>query len=155
MAQEGQMELKMRLLVATCAIAGVACTPAYSYEFGSPGFEQKPGIAINASAGVPPPGVYMFNQAFTYQTNLVGPGNALLNPTGGTTGVQVSAAAAGFLWVPGWMFLGATYDAVLVQPVVMESVGSPVNFQASGVHNTYIVPAELSWKLGDSGFFVK
>lgn len=25
----------------------------------------------------------------------------------------------------------------------------------AGMHNTYLVPAELSWRLGDSGFFVK
>jgi hypothetical protein len=27
--------------------------------------------------------------------------------------------------------------------------------QQSGVHNTYFVPGELSWKLGDSGFAIK
>lgn len=61
----------------------------------------------------------------------------------------------GVLRVPDWTFLGATYDAVLVQPFVMASVGSPVNLQASGVHNTLIIPVELSWKLGDSRFFIK
>ncbi|MDA9529036.1 hypothetical protein ACM42_11535 [Bradyrhizobium sp. CCBAU 25338] len=57
--------------------------------------------------------------------------------------------------MPGWSFLGATYDAVIVQPFVMQSVGSPVNAQAAGVFNTYVVPVELSWKLGASGFVVK
>ena len=69
--------------------------------------------------------------------------------------MQAASAAAGVLWVPGWMFLGATYNAVLVQPFAMDSVGSPVNIQQSGVKNTYIVPAELSWRFGDSGFFLK
>jgi hypothetical protein len=35
------------------------------------------------------------------------------------------------------------------------SVGNPVNAQFAGVHNTYIVPVELSWKLGTSGFQFK
>ncbi len=97
----------------------------------------------------------MFNQAFTFQGNLAGPGTALLNPSGTKTGVQSAVETNGFLFVPGWSFLGATYAAVVVQPFVMASVGNPVNLQLAGVHNTYVVPAELSWKLGDSGFFVK
>jgi hypothetical protein len=43
----------------------------------------------------------------------------------------------------------------VVQPFIMADVGAPVNIQQAGMHNTYIVPGELSWKLGDSGFFVK
>jgi hypothetical protein len=61
----------------------------------------------------------------------------------------------GFLFVPGWTFLGATYDAVIVQPFVMSSAGAPLNTQASGIHNSYFVPVELSWNLGNSGFAVK
>jgi hypothetical protein len=37
----------------------------------------------------------------------------------------------------------------------MGSLGQPFNIQESGVHNTYIVPGELSWKLADTGFFIK
>ena len=132
-----------------------AFTSANAFEQGYPGWAQPGGLTIGGSAGDPPPGVYMFNQALTLQTNLSGPGTALLSPTGNKTGVQVEGAATGFLYVPGWSFLGATYSAVLVQPFIMSSVGSPINQQASGMHNTYLVPAELSWKLGDSGFFVK
>lgn len=148
------------ILKAACSgvaalVIGAAWTSASAYEFGSTGALQKPGITIGGSAGDPPPGIYMFNQVFTYQANLTGPGNALLNPTGTKTGAQAAAEATGLLFVPGWSFLGATYSAVLVQPFVMASVGSPANLQMSGMHNTYIVPAELSWKLGDSGFFVK
>ena len=72
------------------------------------------------------------------------------------TGVQAAVDVQGFLFVPGWTFLGATYDAVIVQPFVMQSVGSPINRASeSGMFNTYIVPVELSWKLGTSGFVVK
>src|ERR1019366_6188732 len=93
---------------------------------------------------------------FTYQANLAGPGTASLNPPGThKTGVQAAVDVQGFLFVPGWTFLGATYDAVIVQPFVMQSVGAPVNAQGSGAFNTYIVPVELSWKLGNSGFAVK
>jgi hypothetical protein len=71
----------------------------------------------------------------------------------------------GFLFVPGWTFLGATYDAVIAQPFGMVSIGQPLSLQAlnnpqpldmfSGGHNTYIAPIELSWKLGTSGVLVK
>jgi hypothetical protein len=69
--------------------------------------------------------------------------------------VQAAVDVQGFLFVPGWTFLGATYDAVIVQPFVMQSLGNPINAQAAGMFNTYIVPVELSWKLGASGFAVK
>nr|WP_249158618.1 transporter [Bradyrhizobium jicamae] len=91
----------------------------------------------------------MFDQFVTAQGSITGPNV----PTGPKT--SVSAAAVGFLFVPGWTFLGATYDAVIVQPAFSSNISAPVNFQAAAVHNTYVVPAELSWKLGDSGFFVK
>jgi hypothetical protein len=116
------------------------------------GAQTKPGVFIGASAGVPPPGIYMFDQVFTYQANLRGPGTAQI---GTKTGEQVAVDVQGFLFVPGWTFLGATYDAVIVQPFVMASVGAPINAQFSGVHNSYFVPVELSWNLGNSGFAVK
>jgi hypothetical protein len=151
---EGEMNLRTVLSGAAFLLAGAALTNANAYELGYPGFMQTPGVTIGASAGLPPPG-YSFNQVFTTQANLVGPGSALLNAGGTKTGVQAAISATGFLFVPGWTFLGGDYSAVLVQPFVMASVGSPVNVQAAGMHNTYIVPAELSWKLGESGFFVK
>ena len=87
----------------------------------------------------------MFNQVFTYQANLAGPGTAALNPPGThKTGVQAAVDVQGFLFVPGWTFLGATYDAVIVPPFVMQSLGVPINAQAAGMFNTYIVPVELS-----------
>ena len=143
------MNMNSKALLAAAGIAAVAFSPAYATEGGD--IATKPGAFIGASAGVPPPGIYMFNQVFTYQTNLVGPGS-----TGGNrTGVQAAVDVQGFLFVPGWTFLGATYDAVLVQPFVMQSLGSPINGQGSGAFNTYIVPVELSWKFWNSGFNVK
>jgi hypothetical protein len=140
------------LLLAAGAIA-LSWSPASAIEaFVNP--QQKPGIFIGASAGVPPPGIYMFNQVFTYQANLTGPGlKALGNNT--HIGDQAAVDIQGFLFVPGWTFLGATYDAVIALPFVMGSLGSPFNIQESGVHNTYIAPIELSWNLGTTGFVVK
>jgi hypothetical protein len=148
------MILNSKTLLAAAGIAAFAFSPAHAIEaLVNP--QGKPGQLIGASAGVPPPGIYMFNQVFTYQANLTGPG---VRPVlGGNTrvGDQATVDVQGFLFVPGWTFLGATYDALIVQPFVTGSLGSPFNVQESGVHNTYLVPVELSWKLADSGFAVK
>src|ERR1700735_4245477 len=146
--------MKSKTLLAAAGIAALAFSPAYATEGGDQ--MTKPGAFIGSSAGVPPPGIYMFNQVFTYQANLTGPGTAALNPPGThKTGVQAAVDVQGFLFVPGWTFLGATYDAVIVQPFVMQSLGNPINLQGSGAFNTYIVPVELSWKFWNSGFNVK
>ncbi|SDS80880.1 SphA family protein [Bradyrhizobium canariense] len=142
------MTLK-RVLVAAAGLS-MCWSAANAYEF-SP-YQQQSGILIGASAGVPPEGIYMFNQFFTYQAKLVGP---VTNAIGNNTGVQAAVDVQGFLFVPGWTFLGATYDAVLATPFTMQSLGSPVNTQAAGMHNTYIAPIELSWKLADTGFRIK
>lgn len=148
------MNRDSKALLAVAGIAVVAFSPAHATEGGAP--MSKGGVLIGASAGVPPPGIYMFDQVFTYQANLVGPGTTALNPPGThKTGVQGAVDVQGFLFVPGWTFLGATYDAVIAQPFVTQSYGSPVNEQQSGMFNTFVAPVELSWKLGGSGFFVK
>ncbi|WP_375779392.1 transporter [Bradyrhizobium sp. ma5] len=131
-----------------------SCLPGQAYEAGYAGAATMPGITIgNASAGIPGPGLYGFSQTFTYQANVVGPGAPVIN--GNQTTARITSTALGMLWVPGWEFLGAKYDAVIVQPVVESDFGAPINVSKAGLKNTYIVPGELSWKLGDSGFFVK
>jgi hypothetical protein len=100
----------------------------------------------------------MFDQVFTYQSQAVGPGADFIKKNlnnGQNTSVNAAVGAAGLFWVPGWTFLGATYDAVIAQPFIMADFGSPFNFSNAGAHNTFVAPIELSWKLGDSGFFVK
>jgi hypothetical protein len=147
----------MKLISKTLVAAGVfalSCSYADAME-GLAAPQSKAGVFIGASAGVPPPGIYMFNQVFTYQSNLTGPGTTTALGGSTKTGVQAAVDIQGFLFVPGWTFLGATYDAVLVQPFVMQTFGDPLNVQQTGMHNTYIVPAELSWKLADSGFAIK
>jgi hypothetical protein len=145
------MRLNSKALLAAAGVFALSWSPAHALEPGAAAQTQA-GVLIGASAGVPPPGIYMFNQVFTDQANLAGPGTAGAT---GKTGVHAEVDVQGFLFVPGWTFLGATYDAVIAQPFVDTSIGTPVNAQFSGVHNTYIVPVELSWKLGASGFAVK
>jgi hypothetical protein len=142
-------KMKSKTLLAAAWIAAFASSPAYANE--GYGAQSKPGVLIGSSAGVPPPGIYMFDQVFTYQANVAGPGN------GGNTriGLQAGVTTQGFVFVPGWTFLGAKYDAVIAQPWEFVSVGTPTNAQLSGMFNTYIAPVELSWKLGTSGFVFK
>jgi hypothetical protein len=62
-----------RTLIATAGVTAMTCTPVHAYEAGQAGWAQKPGITLGgASAGVPPPGLYMIDQLFTYQSNLAG-----------------------------------------------------------------------------------
>lgn len=151
------MKSNSKALLAAAGIAAFAFSPANAYE-GGVAWQSKPGVFIGASAGVPPPGIYMFDQVFTYQSNVAGPATGAI---GNKNGVQAAVDVQGFLFVPGWTFLGATYDAVIVQPFGMVSVGQPLSLSPtqidmfSGVHNTYFVPVELSWKLGTSGFVFK
>jgi hypothetical protein len=146
------MKTNSKALLAAAGIAAFAFSPACATEGGA--FLSSPGGAIGASAGVPPPGLYMINQVFTYQANLVGPGTAAIDRPGQKTGVTAEGDVQIFLFVPGWTFLGGTYDAAIALPFVSQGDGSPVNAQFSGVYNTVFV-SELSWKLGTSGFEVK
>src|ERR1700745_779119 len=114
----------------------LSSTPGYARESGAL-ISTKPGALIGASAGVPPPGIYMFNQVVTVQPTPRGPGVNTLRGGNTHVGVQAAVAVQGFLFVPGWTFLGATYDAVVVQPFVMQSIGSPINVQQAGMFNTY------------------
>jgi hypothetical protein len=152
MAVSGKLrELAIGAVAGTLAMA--ASWQAQAFESGYPGWAQQPGITLGGgTAAMPPPGIYMFDQLFTYQAKLVGPGTA---PFPNTIPSHGTLLTNGFIFVPGWTFLGATYDALIVQPWEKADVGAPVNISPSGIHNTLIVPGELSWKLGDSGFFIK
>ncbi len=153
------MNFSTKALLAAAGLTAFAFSPANAYEAGSPGWQTKPGVYIGSSAGVPPPGIYMVNQVFTYQTNLVGPGTTNLG-LGSHNGVAAAVDVQAFLFVPGWTFLGGTYDFVVAQPWVMFDISGPLNLNpavvsaAGGMHNTFVAN-ELSWKLGTSGFVVK
>jgi hypothetical protein len=148
------MKSIIKALLAAAGIAAFGFSPAHAYDQAGQTAQTPGGIFIGASAGVPPPGIYMFNQVFTFQSNLVGP---LINSIGNPrVGVQAAVDIQGFLFVPGWTFLGATYDALIVVPWEMVSFGQPFNVQAAGMFNTYIVPVELAWtKIGGTGFAFK
>ena len=80
-------------------------TSASSYESGYPGAQVQPGIALGGTtASAPPPGIYMFNQAFTYQANLVGPGAPKVG--GAPTPVNVNSGVVGFIFFAWLEFLG-------------------------------------------------
>src|ERR1700753_1525734 len=137
------MKLISKTLVAAAAFA-LSCSYADAME-GSVAPQSKAGVFLGASAGVPPPGIYMFNQVFTYQSNLSGPGTTTALGGSTKTGVQAAVDIQGFLFVPGATFLGVSYDALIVQPFVMQTFGDPINEQQTGMHNTYVVPVELAW----------
>src|SRR6202522_2601561 len=107
----GHMKSNIKTLLAAAGLAAFAFSPADAYE-GGVQWQSKPGIFIGASAGVPPPGIYMFNQVFTYQANLTGPGTGPSLGNNTKVGSQSAVDVEGFLFVPGWTFLGATYDAL-------------------------------------------
>jgi carbon monoxide dehydrogenase subunit G len=138
----GDRTLKKSLIAAAAIAATAASTPAAAYEFGYAGWAQKPGITLGGgTAADPPPGLYSFNQVFTYQANIVGPGAP--NVGGVATPVHAAVEASGLLWVPGWTFLGATYDAVIVQPWIMADValtGPPTPERADGVIKVRLGP---------------
>lgn len=140
---------------ATMTLAAVACLPttASAYEFGYPGASLPAGVDILNVAASPPPGFYAFSEVYTSQNHEVGPGAP--NVGGTPTGVHVAGAAAGILYSASWTLFGAHYSARFVQPFSMVDAGAPLNAQKSGVRNTYLSPLELSWKLGDTGLFVK
>lgn len=150
------MVLRNSLIAAVGLAMGVGAMSgdANAYEFGFAGSAQKPGITFGgSSAAAPPPGVYMFEQFFDYQAKIVGPGAP--NVGGKQTTVSAASPIVGLLWVPGWTILGATYNAVIVQPWVFTDIGAPIDVGYAGGHNTYVAPIELSWRFGDSGFFAK
>jgi hypothetical protein len=148
------MILNKASIAAAALMLTATWTTADAYEAGWVQWEQKPGITLGGgTAGAPSAGLYMFQQFSTYQAKITGP--SAPNIGGSATQVHIAVESTGFLIAPGWTFLGATYNAVIVQPVMMASVGAPANFAPAGMHNTYIVPVELSWKLADTGFFVK
>ncbi|MDR3464318.1 MAG: transporter [Xanthobacteraceae bacterium] len=132
-------KLTARALLGGVALITVGVGQAFAYEPGE-SWAQKPGATLGAAAEAPPPGLYMIDQAFTYQSVLVG--------VPGQPAVHANVGVTGFLFSPGWTFLGGTYTAVAVQPFV--DLGTPGGAVA-GIHNTFISPVQLTWKLGDFG----
>jgi len=140
-------KLTARALLGAAALITAGIGQASAYEPGGPSWAQKPGATLGAAAEAPPPGMYMIDQVFTYQSVLTGPaGKAIGEPA-----VHANVGVTGFLFAPGWTFLGGTYTAVVVQPFVDLGIAAPVGVTVAGLHNTFINPIQLTWKLGDFG----
>ena len=143
-----------RLLGAAVLLLASTLRPGAALEPGQ-ATQTKSGIAVGLAAAPAPAGIYLVNHNFHYDFQLTGPGvnTAPSAPPGRATVVDV-----GFLWVPGWTFLGATYSAYVSFPFVAQSIdGAPsggfsgVSF--AGIHNTFIAPLRLQWSLGNGFFF--
>lgn len=138
-----------RTITALGALAAAAWGgQAYALEPGSAD-PHLPGVSDGVPAGaLPPPGFYFVNTLAyndgTVQTNA---GNPL--PINATAWIEIP----GVTWVTPLHFLGASYAVAIAQPVVTLAVtagGATTN--KTGVFNTVIVPAIVSWHL-PAGFF--
>lgn len=140
---------------ASAAIALFCCAPtiASAYEFGYPGASLPAGVDILNVAASPPPGFYSFSEVYTSQTSYVGPGAPKAG--GVAADAHVAGFATGLLYSAGWTLFGAHYAARMVAPFSMVDASAPLNVQKAGVRNAYISAAELSWQLGNTGFFAK
>jgi len=139
----------IRREILAIGLLAASATAANAYELGFPGAATKPGVVIGVPAAAPPPGLYGFDQYFHYNMKPAGIGAVGPQPT-----VDVDYISQGFVWVPGWSFLGGTYNGALIVHYGESNAGAPVNAVGTGFHNPFISNA-LSWQLGDSGFFVK
>ncbi|MEP9350745.1 transporter [Xanthobacter sp. KR7-225] len=152
-----ECKINLRRVAGYSALASVATLccghQAAAFERGYPGWLLPPGVFMATTAATPPDGLYSFNIAFGAYGELVGPGAPHL--PSGSTHAQTATWATGLLFSPGWTFLGAKYEAIIVQPFNMSSTTAPVNSSQAGMHNTVVFPALLSWKLADSGFYVQ
>jgi hypothetical protein len=164
--------------LAVVAIGGGA-TSASAEEFGT--FENRlAGATIGLPLGAaPPPGVYTGLETVNLgAVNGGGNGGRTVGnwciPTGGSApghgcaNLPAIAAAVPLLWVPalGWNWWGATYSASVVQAFYnFETCGAagsngncvgaaPVTSGGFVYTNTFIQPIKLSWKLGNSGWFI-
>ena len=140
---------------AVALAASIAWSPANAYEYGFLGLQQPNGLTHGGAgeAATPPPGLYAFLEPFGYEGHLTGAGAPVVN--GVNPSANVTGAAIGVLYVPGWQFLGATYSAALFQPFFTASLGNPINFTALGVHNTLLEPLVLTWNTANHKFFTK
>jgi hypothetical protein len=91
----------------------------------------------------------MFDKAFTYQATIVGMGAPHNNGFPNQTHLGVAADIVGFLINPGWSIFGGTYTAVIAQPAIMQQITPPVNLADGGLHNTFFIPGQISWNLGN------
>jgi hypothetical protein len=146
----------MRNLTTTKTIAALGALAAAAW--GGQAFANEPGgsdphlpgVSDGAPGGfLPPPGVYFAN-TLAYNDASVQDNN------GHNIGINAIAyiEIPGVTWVTPLHFLGASFAVSFAQPLVTLSVTSAAGTQTrTGVFNSVITPAALSWKL-PAGFFV-
>jgi hypothetical protein len=143
------------IAVLGCAMIAVsigAPGPTVALEAGQE-VQTKPGIAIGAFAVPFPAGLYLAVHPFNYELHLTGPG---VPPNDVPRGFGVQADP-GFIWFPGWNFLGAAYSAYVSFPFTAVSVDPTRAFpgiEFAGVHNTFVSPLRLHWNAGN-GWFIQ
>ena len=137
-----------RLALATTAWLAMSQMPARAFEQGYPGFVQPSGVFLSTVASDPPPGLYGAVTGYDIDARLGGPGAPQVG--GVPTKVQVAAIVPSLLYVPGVTILGGDYSAIIAQPLAHTALSNPVNQDASGLHNTIIFPAQLSYKFGEN-----
>ena len=103
---------------------------------------------------MPPPGIYMFNQVFTYQSNFVGPAAAGLK-SGQIQAKQRWTLKASFSCRAGPSWARPMTPSSCSHSSRQLSASRSTSWW-SGVHNTYFTPIELTWNhSGGSDFAVK
>lgn len=115
----------------------------------------QPGATTgNAAGALPPPGLYLMTDVAYEKGKLKNErGETARTPTGQRIKASNVSSVAALVWVPGWEVLGARYAAAVAQPYkwartrIGDEYGSNV-VSSSGLVNTSITPAILSWDLG-------
>ncbi|MCG8709192.1 transporter [Brenneria sp. 4F2] len=115
----------------------------------------QPGATTgNAAGALPPPGLYLITDVAYEAGKLKNEqGKTARTPAGQRIKAANVSSVAALTWVPGWEVLGARYAAAIAQPYkwartrVSDEAGSHV-VSSSGMVNTAITPAILSWDLG-------
>jgi hypothetical protein len=127
--------------------------PARAIEPGSSD-PHLPGITDGLPGGaLPPPGVYATNDV-AYLSGSLQDGNGNAVKGAAATNITAFVNEPVLLWSTPLHFLDAQYAVALVQPIATISVTTGgVTTNKTGITNTVLVPAILSWHL-PLGFFV-
>ena len=138
---------RQSVVAVSLALAGsvaLGTGPVSAFEQGYPGFVQPSGVFLNTVASDPPPGLYGSVTGYDIDARLGGPGAPHVG--GVPTKVQVAAIVPAVLYVPGVTVFGGDFSGFVAQPLAHTALSNPVNQDASGLHNTLIFPAQLSYK---------
>ncbi len=143
-----------KLAVATAlASTPLAAQQAMAYEAGYSGFVIGPASFWTAPATAPAPGLYGNIYGQLSQNKIAGPGAPAIG--GIATQLNDAPLVANIVYVPGFNIFGAVYSAGFGQEAILVAGTNPINTSKVSFHNTGLTPISLSWKLGESGFYVR